>query len=79
MNIVHVTSNFSLSYGGMSTACKEIAEAQSKVGGDVTVVTSNLNQFKIKNFFEWVKIIILHKILKSPTHFYDTAVILKRI
>ena len=55
MNIVHVTSNFSLSYGGMSTACKEIAEGQSKVGGDVTVVTSNLDQFKIKNFFEWVK------------------------
>ena len=75
MNVLHVISNFSLSYGGMSTACKEIAEAQSKVGGDVTVITSNLNQFKIKNFFEWVKIIILYKILKSPTHFYDTAII----
>ena len=49
MNVLHVISNFSLSYGGMSTACKEIAEGQSKVGGDVTVVTSNLDQFKIKN------------------------------
>ena len=43
MNIVHVTSNFPLSYGGMATACKEIAEGQSKVGKDVTVITSNLD------------------------------------
>ena len=43
MKIVHVISNFSLSYGGMATACKEIAEGQAKVGEDVTVVTSNLD------------------------------------
>jgi len=32
MKIVHVISNFSLSFGGMAIACKEIAEAQSKIG-----------------------------------------------
>jgi len=43
MKIVHIISNFSLSYGGMATACKEIAEGQAKVGLDVTIITSNLD------------------------------------
>ena len=43
MKIVHVISNFSLSYGGMAVACKEIAEGQAKIGLDVTVITSKLD------------------------------------
>tara|TARA_S200000501_G_C20868432_1_gene763153 strand:- start:4825 stop:6009 length:1185 start_codon:yes stop_codon:yes gene_type:complete len=43
LKIVHIISNFSLPFGGMAVACKEIAEGQVKAGLDVTVITSYLD------------------------------------